>query len=54
MENASSIIDGSLAMAGLLAGAMVSVWALMASDSTTTLETKNAGDTVRSPLKKVA
>jgi len=54
MENAGSIIDGSLAMAGLLASAMVSVWALMASDSTTTLETKNAGNTVRPPLKKVA
>ena len=54
MENAGSIIDGSLAMGGLLASAMVSVWALMASASTTTLETKNTGDTVRPLLKKVA
>ena len=54
MENAHSIIDGSLAMAGLIASAVVALSALLVSDSTTTLETRNAGDAVRHLLKSVA
>jgi len=54
MDNAGSIIDGSLAMAGLIASAVGSVWALLASNSTTTVEMTKAGDALRPTLKNVA
>ena len=54
MEHASSIIDGSLAMAGLIASAVGSVWVLLASNPTTTIEMTKAGDAPRPTLKNVA
>lgn len=54
MNNVSSIIDGSMAIAGLIAILAGSGWALMASESTTTVDMKNADDALRTTLKKGA
>jgi hypothetical protein len=54
MDNVSSIIDGSMAIAGLIATLAGASWALMASKSAMTLDLKHADEALRSTLKKAA
>ncbi len=54
MDNVSSVIDGSIAIAGMIAALAVSGWALITSESTTTVETKGAEAAPRTTVKKVA
>jgi hypothetical protein len=54
MSNVSSIIDGSMAIAGLIAVVWGWGWAMMASESGTTVETQSAADVPDMTAKKVA
>jgi hypothetical protein len=54
MDNVGSIIDGSLAIAGLVMALVVSGWALMASASNAAIDTSTIDDDVRPSIKKVA
>lgn len=54
MDNVRSIIDGSMVIAGLIATLAASGWALMASESSTTVDIKNADDALRTRRKKAA
>ena len=54
MDNVSSLIDGSMAIAGGIVALVGSGWALMGFDSSTTVETANANRTVPSTLKQAA
>jgi hypothetical protein len=54
MDNVSSIIDGSIAVAGMIAAVAVSVGALMASESTTTVDVESTEGALRTTLKRAA
>lgn len=54
MDNVSSIIDGSIAVAGMIAALALSVWAMMASESTTTADVESAEGVSRTTMKKAA
>jgi hypothetical protein len=51
MDNVSSVIDGSIAMAGVIAAFAVSGWALMSAEPTGTVEKEEAKPTT---VKKAA
>ena len=54
VDNVSSVIDGSMAIVGLIATLAGSGWVLMASESSTTVDIKNVDDALRTSLKKAA
>jgi hypothetical protein len=54
MDNASSIIDGSIAIGGIIAALAVSAWPVMTSGSTPAVDSKTAEQAFRMPLKKGA
>ena len=54
MTNMSSLIDGSLAMGGLLATVAAAVWGLKASESTAPIEAKTMTGMLLPPLKHAA
>jgi hypothetical protein len=54
MDNVSSVIDGSLAVAGIVAALAVSGWALIVSGSDAARDTNTADDDARPSLKNVA
>lgn len=53
MDNVSSIIDGSFAAAGMIASLVVSVWALMDSQSTPAISAQ-AVESAPGQLRKAA
>lgn len=54
MDNLSSAIDGSIAIAGMIAALAVSGWALISSESTAAVETEDAEAASRTIVKKAA
>jgi hypothetical protein len=54
MGNISSFIDGSLAVVGICAAFMVSLWALTSSESADNVEVEIGKDGRRATLKKAA
>lgn len=54
MNTINSLIDGSLAIGGMIAALAASGWAMMASESTTTIDMKDADEALRSTIKKAA
>lgn len=54
MDNVSSIIDGSMAIAGVIVALVGSGCALMGFDSRTTVETTPVDDALASALKPAA
>lgn len=54
MNMAGSIVDGSLAVAGLVAGLMALVWTLRLHESSTEVRESNARGEDRTTLNKAA
>jgi hypothetical protein len=54
MNTINSLIDGSLAIGGLIAALAATGWAMMASESTTTIDMKHADEALHSTMKKAA
>lgn len=54
MDNVSSVIDGSIAVAGMIAALVLSLGALMASEPVTGASVERVEETLTGPLKKTA
>jgi len=54
MNPINSLIDGSLALGGMIAALAATGWAMMASESSMTIDMKDADEPLRSTLKKAA
>jgi hypothetical protein len=54
MNSINSLIDGSLAIGEMIAALAATGWAMMASESTTTIDMKHADEALRSTMKKAA
>jgi len=54
MNSINSLIVGSLALGGMIAALAASGWAMMASESTATIDMKHADEALRSTMKKTA
>ena len=54
MNTISSLIDGSLAIGGIIAALAASGWAMKASESTMTIDVNDADKALHSTLKKAA
>lgn len=54
MNSINSIIDGSLALGGMIAALAATCWAMMASESTTAIDMKQPDEALCSTMKKAA
>lgn len=54
MNTISSLIDGSLAVGGMIAALAASGWAILASESTKTIDMEDADKALRPTMKKAA
>lgn len=54
MNSINSMIDGSLALGGMIAALAATGWAMMASESTTAIDMMQADEATRLTMKKVA